>query len=168
MRAALVDRPIVIADLVSEVASAANGATVLFIGSVRGVNDGRPVSGIDYAAYRSMAEKELTAIVAEAVEVYGTSHVVVEHRLGYLPVGEPSVVVAAAHPRRAQAFEAAQFVIEELKRRVPVWKLEHYVDGTREWANPTAPRSSEECARQASARLAAHPASRSPIVGARP
>ena len=137
MRAALVDRPIDLAALLAEVAGVGNGAAVLFVGTVRDVNDGRPVTGIDYSAYTGMAAKELDAIVREAVERFGTGDVVVEHRLGTLGLGEASVAIAVAHPRRAPAYEASRYVIEELKRRVPVWKREHYVDGTREWVDPT-------------------------------
>jgi molybdopterin synthase catalytic subunit len=135
MRIRLVDGPIDVAALLAEVARHANGATVLFLGTVRDLNDGRAVSGIEYTAYRSMAERELAAIVAEASRRFGTDDIVVEHRLGELTLGECSVAVAAAHPRRAAAFDAARYVVEALKRRVPIWKLEHYVDGTREWVN---------------------------------
>jgi len=131
----LVDDPIDVAALLAEVAQHANGATVLFLGTVRDVNDGRSVSGIEYSAYRSMAERELATIVREASQRFGTRDIVVEHRLGELALGECSVAVAAAHPRRAAAFDAARYVVEELKRRVPIWKLEHYTDGTREWVN---------------------------------
>ena len=135
MRIRLVDAEIDAAALVAEVARHANGATVLFLGTVRDVNEGRAVSGIEYTAYRSMAERELAAIIAAASRRFGTDDIVVEHRLGELALGECSVAVAAAHARRAAAFDAARYVVEELKRRVPIWKLEHYVDGTREWVN---------------------------------
>jgi molybdopterin synthase catalytic subunit len=110
---------------------------VLFVGTVREVNDGRSVTGMEYTAYEAMAVRELGLIVDEAVQRFGTSDVVVEHRVGELGIGEASVVIAIAHPHRAQAFDAARYVIEALKQRVPIWKLEHYVDGTREWVDPT-------------------------------
>ncbi len=138
MRSALVRRPIDPAALLGEVQRGSNGAAVLFVGTVRDVNDGRSVTGMEYTAYHAMAERELGLVVGEAASRFGTDDVVVEHRLGSLDVGDVSVVIAAAHPHRTRAFEAARFVIEELKRRVPVWKLEHYVDGTREWVDPTA------------------------------
>jgi molybdopterin synthase catalytic subunit len=96
------------------------------------------VSGIDYSAYAAMALHELTAIVAEAEATYPGAQVVCEHRTGSLGLGEASVAIAAAHAHRAPAFDACRFVIEELKRRVPIWKREHYVDGTRAWVDPTA------------------------------
>ena len=137
MRATLVDRPIDPAALLTEVSAPANGAAILFLGTVRDLNDGRDVTGIDYSAYSAMAQRELAAIVEEASSRYGTPHIVVEHRLGTLAVGESSVAIAVAHPRRGAAFDASRFVIEELKRRVPIWKREHYIDGTREWVDPT-------------------------------
>jgi molybdopterin synthase catalytic subunit len=137
MRAAVVDRPLDPAALLAEVASHAHGATTLFVGTVRDVNDGRAVLGIEYTAYGAMARRELERIVAEAGERFDGAALVVEHRVGYLALGEASVAVAAAHARRAPAMDAARWVVEELKRRVPIWKREHYADGTREWVDPT-------------------------------
>ena len=137
MRSALVRRAIDPAALLAAAQSARNGAAVLFLGTVREVNEGRLVTGMEYTAYETMALRELEQVSAEAAERFGTADIVVEHRLGSLDVGEISVAIVAAHPHRARAFEAARYVIEELKRRVPVWKLEHYVDGTREWVDPT-------------------------------
>lgn len=136
MRTAIVDHVIDAPALAAEVARSRHGATLLFLGTVREVNDGRGVSGIDYASYRSMAERELASIVAAACETFETDDIVVEHRVGTLGVGETSVAIAVAHPHRGAAYEASRFVIEELKRRVPIWKREHYVDGTREWVDP--------------------------------
>lgn len=133
MRTAIVDHVIDAASLVAEVSASKNGAALLFLGTVRDVNDGRPVTGIEYSAYRSMAEREMAAIVHEACQRFETEDVVVEHRLGVLGLGEASVGIAVAHERRAQAYDASRFIIEELKKRVPIWKLEHYMDGTREW-----------------------------------
>lgn len=133
MRTAIVDEVIDSAALVAEVGDVANGAVLLFIGTVRDVNDGRAVTGMEYAAYRSMAERELADIVREAAERYGTDDIVVEHRIGVLALGEASVAIAVAHPHRGPAYDANRYVIEQLKQRVPIWKLEHYVDGTREW-----------------------------------
>jgi molybdopterin synthase catalytic subunit len=137
MRTALVDGPIEVTALAREVASTSNGATVLFVGTVRDVNDGRAVTGMEYSAYKTMAEREMSDIVREASEQYGTSDVVVEHRLGALELGEASIAIAVAHPHRDGAYAASRYVIEQLKQRVPIWKLEHYVDGTREWVDPT-------------------------------
>ena len=135
MRIAIVDRPLDAAALLAEVSRPGHGAEVLFVGTVRDMHEGRGVDGIEYTAYRSMAERELAAIAAEAEARTPGAQVVVEHRLGTLTVGEASVVIAAAHARRDRAYEASRYVIEQLKQRVPIWKREHYVDGTREWVH---------------------------------
>ena len=135
MRAAIVTRPIDTAALLAEVAAAANGATVLFTGSVRELSDGRAVVGIDYDAYESMAGEELTRIVRETSARFGTIHVVAEHRIGSLQLGELSVAIAVGHPHRGPAFDAARYIIEEIKLRLPVWKQELFTDGTRAWVD---------------------------------
>jgi len=137
MRSAVARRAIDTSALLAEVRRLRNGAVVLFVGTVREMNEGRAVTGMEYTAYEAMAERELATIVGEAVSRFGTDDILVEHRLGSLELGEVSVAVVAAHPHRAPAFDAARYVIEELKRRVPIWKLEHYADGTREWVDPT-------------------------------
>ena len=121
MRSAIVDLPIDTAALAAEVSRATNGATLLFIGTVRDVNDGRSVTGIEYSAYRSMAEREMADIVREAREKFATTDIVVEHRLGELAIGDASVAIAVAHPRRGAAYDASRYVIEQLKKRVPIW-----------------------------------------------
>lgn len=138
MRSAIVDRPLDPTALLAEVASTSSGASTLFVGTVRRVNDAKDVAGIDYSAYGPMAESELAAIVAEAVVRFGAERIAVEHRVGTLALGEASIVIAVSHARRAAAMDAQRFLIEEIKKRVPVWKREHYADGTREWVDPTA------------------------------
>ena len=137
MRAALVHAALEPARLLAEVSAPQHGASIVFVGTVRDVNDGRSVTGIDYSAYVAMATRELDAILAECAARFDTEHLVVEHRLGTLTVGEASVAIAVAHERRGGAYEASRFIIEELKRRVPIWKREHFTDGTREWVDPT-------------------------------
>jgi molybdopterin synthase catalytic subunit len=141
MRTAIVHTALDPSALLAEVASHANGASLLFVGTVRDVSEGRAVTGIEYTTYEAMATRELETIVAEAASRFGTSDVVVEHRVGRLALGEASVVIAVAHPHRAEAYDASRFIIEELKRRVPIWKREEYIDGTREWVDPTAIRA---------------------------
>jgi molybdopterin synthase catalytic subunit len=133
MRVALVDREIDVTRLIAEVSDHTCGAATVFLGCVRDVNDGRAVDAIEYSAYRAMAEREMSAIATEIADVFGVTRLVIEHRLGMLGLGDVSVAVVAAHPHRAPALDANRYAIEQLKRRVPIWKLEHYVDGTREW-----------------------------------
>jgi molybdopterin synthase catalytic subunit len=136
MRAALVTAPIDAAALLAEVSAPRNGAAVLFVGTVREVNEGRAVEALDYAAYEAMAQAELARIADEAAAAFGVDDLVVEHRIGLLGLGEVSVAIAAAHPHRAAAFDACRAVIEAIKARVPIWKREHYADGERSWVLP--------------------------------
>jgi len=133
VRTAIVDAVIDTAALLAEVANVASGATLLFVGTVRDVNDGRGVTGMEYSAYRGMAERELADIAQDASTRFGTFDIAVEHRIGTLELGEASVAIALSHPHRGPAYDASRYIIEQLKQRVPIWKLEHYVDGTREW-----------------------------------
>ena len=133
IRAAVVERAITADALTGEVAGPANGAIALFIGTVRSSNEGKPVTGIEYSSYREMAEKEMTIILDEALRRHDFSDAVVEHRVGTLEVGEVSIGVAVSSPHRRAALDALDFIVEEVKRRAPVWKLELYRDGTREW-----------------------------------
>ncbi len=141
IRTAITDRVIDPAALLTEVTSAATGATTLFLGTVRNVNDGRDVTGIAYSAYAAMAADELQRIAEEASQRFGGVRIAVEHRVGTLVLEDISVAIAVAHARRAPALDASRYIIEELKRRVPIWKEEHYVDGDRHWVDPTMSRT---------------------------
>ncbi|HSH75940.1 MAG TPA: molybdenum cofactor biosynthesis protein MoaE, partial [Longimicrobiales bacterium] len=81
----------------------------------------------------------LAEIAREAAEVLGTTRVAVVHRVGELAVGDHSVAIAVSSPHRAQAYEASRYVIEEIKKRLPVWKKEHYTDGREGWVDGTTP-----------------------------
>ncbi|HEX6626568.1 MAG TPA: molybdenum cofactor biosynthesis protein MoaE [Gemmatimonadaceae bacterium] len=138
IRSAIVDQPIDPSALMGEVRSDDAGAVSVFIGTIRDTSDGRSVNKLEYEAYQSMAEAELSGIVREAAEKFGVEALVAIHRVGELDVGEISVVIASAHAHRGAAIECTRFVIEEIKKRVPIWKREHYADGTREWVDPGA------------------------------
>src|SRR5688572_12621018 len=135
--ARLVVHPIDVSALTREVTGEARGAISIFLGTVRNSNDGLAVDGIDYSAYEAMAVAEMNRIVAEAVDRFPGVEVALEHRTGTLKVGDVSVAIACAHAHRAPALDANRYVIEELKRRVPIWKREHYLDGTSEWVDPS-------------------------------
>ena len=137
IRSAVVDREIDIASIVAEARSPGAGAVSLFIGTVRETSDGRQVTGLEYEAYQAMAETELAGILDEAAREFGVSALIAEHRIGTLNVGDVSVVIASAHAHRAAAMDCTRFVIDEIKNRVPIWKREHFVDGTREWVDPS-------------------------------
>lgn len=127
------------ADVLDRVGSDEDGAAILFLGVVRDHADGRPVSGMRYDSYVEMAEPVLAEIAREAAGRLGTDRVAVVHRVGELDIGEVSVAVAVSSPHRAEAFDASRYVIEEIKKRLPVWKKEHYADGSAEWVEGTVP-----------------------------
>jgi molybdopterin synthase catalytic subunit len=135
IRAAIVSEPLDINRLTREATLDSCGAIAVFLGIVRATNDGRAVTGIEYSSYDAMAQLEMTTILGEATERFGIEAGVIEHRIGELLVGDASIAVVVAHAHRGRAMDALRYVIDETKKRAPVWKLEHYVDGTREWVN---------------------------------
>jgi molybdopterin synthase catalytic subunit len=122
--------------LLAEVEAPGRGGVATFVGLVRDHQGGRGVIALAYSAYEPMAEAVCAEIVAEA-EGRWPVKVALRHRLGELAIGEAAVAIAAAADHRDAAFEACRYVIEELKRRVPIWKRETYADGTVEWVDPT-------------------------------
>ena len=115
----------------------AGGALVTFVGIVRAdACAGQRVRALDYEAHREMAERQLGRLVDEAKRRWPLDTVRIQHRLGIVEAGEASVVVAVAAPHRAEAYAASQFLIEHLKREVPIWKRELYDDGTSQWVEP--------------------------------
>ena len=133
----LTSDPVELAPLLASVQSPSRGGLCLFLGQVRDHHEGRAVVRLDYSAYAPMAEAECARIVAEAEQRWDVA-VALRHRLGSLEVGDTAVAVVVASAHRADAFAACRHVIEEVKRRVPIWKREHYADGTVTWVDPTA------------------------------
>lgn len=137
LHAAIVTAPIDVGQLTGIAQAAGVGAISVFLGTVRDLNDGRPVSGMEYEAYEAMAASELTAVAREVCDRTPGLRVALEHRIGALRIGEVSVAIVAAHAHRGPALEGARAIIEALKQRVPIWKREHYLDGERAWVDPT-------------------------------
>lgn len=119
--------------LLAEVAGEGRGGTVLFLGSVRRSAEDGPVRAIDYSAYGDMAAAELSKIMQEATEHWSDARLAAQHRVGRVPAGEPSLAVVAAAPHRAEAFDACRYVVEQSKRRLPIWKKELFEDGSQRW-----------------------------------
>ncbi len=129
--------PISLDLLIAEVSSLACGGTCVFLGTVRNGPDERGVTAIEYSAYEEMVEAEFVRLLTDARARWPDARIAVRHRLGTIPVGEASIAIATAAPHRAQAFEACRYVIEEVKRRVPIWKKELRVDGSEVWVDPS-------------------------------
>lgn len=139
IHADVVRRPLDPTGLLARVGAQEDGASLLFVGIVRDHADGRPVSGMRYDAYEEMARPVLAEIAREAAERLGTDRVAVEHRVGALDIGEPSVAIAVSSPHREEAYAASRYVIEEIKKRLPVWKKERYADGEEVWVEGAVP-----------------------------
>ena len=129
----LTAEPIDVAALLAGVGAGGRGATVLFLGTVRDAQGERTVVGIDYLAYSTMAERVLAAIERELEAEHAGLALRIVHRTGALAVGEASLAIAAAAPRRDAAFLAARRALERVKHEAPIWKLEHYADGSEAW-----------------------------------
>lgn len=120
--------------IASYVATPASGGVVVFSGIVRDHHEGRAVVAIEYTAVESLAAAKLRDIALEVLDDAAVHRVAAVHRIGHLEVGEASVMVAASAAHRADAFRAAQRLIDRIKEVVPVWKHEHFADGTKSWA----------------------------------
>ena len=98
------------------------GAIVDFLGVVRPIEDGRKIEGIEYEAHREMAEHQLKRIAEQAAEQFGLKLVILRHRIGFIAVGEPSLFLRVASLHRSEGFQASRWIVDKLKKMVPIWK----------------------------------------------
>ena len=129
MRIEIVDEVIAADRIVAEMKAGADGAVCVFDGIVRDNTRGRKTLHLDYEAYREMALEQMATLAAEAVTKYGVRDVAIVHRLGRLLVGETSVLIVVSSAHRGAAFDACRWLIDTLKKTVPIWKKEQFVDG---------------------------------------
>lgn len=122
--------------LISRVQNDRCGAVCLFLGTVREFTETLQTVDLVYEAYPEMAIKQMRQILEEAATKWPIPRLGVIHRLGRLQLGEASIAVAVATPHRAASFEACQWIMDSIKKRVPVWKQEHWADGTTQWVHP--------------------------------
>ncbi len=111
------------------------GAVVLFSGEVRDSNRGKAVAFLEYEAYGLMAQKVIAEILVTAREKWSLHIAVAQHRTGKVAVGDTAVVVITASAHRSEAYAANRYIIDRIKHEAPIWKCEHYADGTQEWGN---------------------------------
>ncbi len=123
------DTPLVVGEVTEKVMHAGAGGVDVFVGCVRDHNDGRPVTLLEYEAYRPMAIAEMQRIADEIEKSSPGVRVAAAHRLGALRVGDLAVVCAASAPHRSEAFAACRRLIDEIKHRAPIWKREHGPEG---------------------------------------
>lgn len=119
--------------LKDEITRPENGAAVIFEGMVRNHNEGKGVTSLEYQAYASMAEKVGSKIVDDAKKKFNITNAVCIHSTGHLQVGDIAVWVIATSHHRKDSFLACEYIIDQVKRLVPIWKREHYLDGAPEW-----------------------------------
>jgi len=112
---------------VSDIAEA--GAVVDFWGVVRPIEDGREIEGIDYEAHREMAEHQLKRIAEQAAERFGLKLALVHHRIGFIAVGQASLFLRVASAHRSESFQASQWIVDNLKKKVPIWKRPRFKIG---------------------------------------
>jgi molybdopterin synthase catalytic subunit len=132
----LTEAPIDTAEIADRARHASAGAIVLFLGTTREFTGNRQTVALSYEAYREMAERRLADLEAEARRRWPVIECVIVHRLGVVPPTESSVAIAVSTPHRADAFAAAEWLIDSLKADVPIWKREQWSDGTSEWIHP--------------------------------
>lgn len=117
------------AETLEEIKSGTDGAVCVFDGIVRDNTRGRKTLFLDYEAYEEMALSQMRGLAAEALTKFPIRDVALLHRLGRLEVGETSVLIVVASAHRAAAFDACRWLIDTLKKTVPIWKKEHFADG---------------------------------------
>ncbi len=125
----------------AESAPSETGAIVDFWGVVRETEEGAEITGIDYEAHREMARHQLELVAEQAREKFQLTQIVIRHRIGFVPVGEPSLLVRVGSRHRAAAFQASASVVEELKKRAPIWKHPVFKQGAPRRAD--APRAAQ-------------------------
>lgn len=129
------DRAISEQELKQQLLNHSCGACVSFEGWIRNHNEGRPVTRLEYEVYRPLAIAEGERILQEACRRYDIADASCVHREGLLELGDVAVIAAAVASHRDDAFRACRYIIDEVKRRLPIWKREHYSDGTSHWVN---------------------------------
>lgn len=134
----LVDGPIDVSAVLDFVQNRNAGATVLFVGTTREMTGGKQTVKLDYESHRVMAVMQLEKLESEARTRWDLLGVSIIHRLGDVAIGEASIAIAVSSAHRKQAFEAGEWLIDTIKKEVPIWKREEWSDGSLEWVHPVS------------------------------
>lgn len=134
----IVETTIETSELLEKVSSRQAGAVVMFLGNTREFTAGKQTTFLAYECYPEMARRKLAELREEAIQKWELLEVVIVHRVGQVDLGETSVAIAVASEHRKPAFEAGSWLIDMLKKLVPIWKQEFWADGTTQWVHPQA------------------------------
>ena len=129
----ITDQPISAPAFLSQKQDESCGASVSFVGTVRNHHEGKPVRRLYYECYTAMANKQIGLIVDRIKKDWGVHNIRLLHRVGRLEVGDVAIVIEVQSEHREEAFEASRAVLEEVKKKVPIWKKEFYTSGSSEW-----------------------------------
>ena len=129
-------QPISTDSVLASVQSERAGASVLFVGTTRRFTRDKETLQLDYECYEQMAIKKMEQLRDQALSKWPIVECSIVHRIGRVALGEASIAVAVSTPHRVASFEAAQWLVDTLKKQVPVWKREHWADGSQEWVHP--------------------------------
>ena len=129
----LTREPIDLNELMKEVIDPKAGAIVTFLGTTRNHSQGKEVKYLEYEAYESMAEKKIGELIAKAYKSWSIHHIALKHRLGRIDLTESSIAIYVSSSHRADAYAASRFLIDEIKKKVPIWKKEYFTDGS-QWS----------------------------------
>jgi len=129
----ITEQPIVLKDFFSSPVSPSAGAMASFVGVVRNHDHGRAVQKLYYECYQSMANSMIHDLIEKAKAQWALNEIRILHRVGILAIGEVAVAIAVSAAHRDEAFLACRFLIEEIKKNVPIWKKEFFEDGTSQW-----------------------------------
>jgi molybdopterin synthase catalytic subunit len=135
--------PLVLQQVFAAVADSAAGAVDLFVGTTRDRSEGRVVRSLEYEAFEPMAVRVMDRLIDEAAARWSIRSAAILHRLGSVPVGEASVIIAVAGVHRSETFEACRYLIDRLKAEVPIWKQERFEGGSGAWVGIPAAAASE-------------------------
>ncbi len=128
--------PLDVQSIYTSCSNSSAGAVNMFVGTVRNKTQSKEVIRLEYEAYDSMAIKEIEKLVTKAQEQWPILKAIIHHRVGVLDIGDEAVVIAVSTPHREASFEACKFLIDSLKKTVPIWKKEVFKDGD-EWVSAT-------------------------------
>lgn len=140
----IVSEKIDTAAVLDSVSSPRAGASVLFVGTTRQFTGDRETTQLSYECYEAMAIAKLEELSARAKERWDVIHCAIVHRVGEVAIEEASVAVAVSTAHRKASFEAAEWLMEELKKQVPIWKKEHWADGDQQWIHDSTSASDGE------------------------